>query len=165
MHRREKTAASRMDVRSAAGLGRGSHRSSHTPAPPHKEAQARREIPPSPPQVGLSRTASAGGSTVGEEVQGFPAPVWILMQNEVPRRHGVRGPGLQHPRKTTQADDELRRHRPDVRHSHVYTFRLAQRHVPPRDRVITASRPYPMATKVAHSAPPKSWALRATWGC
>ena len=25
--------------------------------------------------------------------------------------------------------------------------------------------PYPMATKVAHSAPPKSWALRATWGC
>ena len=42
---------------------------------------------------------------------------------------------------------------------------LAQRHVPPRDRVITASRPYPMATKVAQSAPPKSWALRATWGC
>ena len=33
MHRREKTAAPRMDVRSAAGLGRGSHRSSHTPAP------------------------------------------------------------------------------------------------------------------------------------
>ena len=31
--------------------------------------------------------------------------------------------------------------------------------------VITAARPYPMATKVAHSAPPKSWALRATWGC
>ena len=59
MHRREKTAASRMDVRSAAGLGRGSHRSSHT---------------------GLSRTASAGGSPVGEEVQGFPAPVWILLQ-------------------------------------------------------------------------------------
>ena len=98
MHRREKTAASRMDVRSAAGLGRGSHRSSHTPAPPHREAQARREIPPSPPQVGLSRTASAGGSTVGEEVQGFPAPVWILLKNEVLRRHGVRVPGLQHPR-------------------------------------------------------------------
>ena len=58
----------------------GSHRSSHTPAPPLKEAQARREIPPSPPQVGLSRTASAGGSPVGEEVQGFPAPVWILLQ-------------------------------------------------------------------------------------
>ena len=91
-----------MDVRSAAGLGRGSHRSSHTPAPPHKEAQARREIPPSPPQVGLSRTASAGGSTVGEEVQGFPAPIWILLQNEVLRRHGVRVPGLQHPRETTQ---------------------------------------------------------------
>ena len=80
MHRREKTAASRMDVRSAAGLGRGSHRSSHTPAPPLEEAQARREIPPSPPQVGLSRTASAGGSPVGEEVQGFPAPVWILLK-------------------------------------------------------------------------------------
>ena len=31
--------------------------------------------------------------------------------------------------------------------------------------VITAARPYPMATKVAQSAPPKSWALRATWGC
>ena len=77
MHRREKTAASRMDVRSAAGLGRGSHRSSHTPAPPLKEAQARREIPPSPPQVGLSRTASASGSPGREEVQGSPAPVWI----------------------------------------------------------------------------------------
>ena len=163
MHRREKTAATRMDVRSAAGLGRGSHRSSHTPAPPLKEAQARREIPPSPPQVGLSRTAYAGGSPVGEEVQGFPAPVWILLQNEVLRRHGVRVPGLQHPRETTQADDELRRHRPDVRHSHVYAFGAtscaAQR------KGHNGLWPYPMATKVAHSAPPKSWALRATWGC
>ena len=163
MHRREKTAASRMDVRSAAGLGRGSHRSSHTPAPPLEEAQARREIPPSPPQVGLSRTASAGGSTVGEEVQGFPAPVWILLKT---RYYG----DMVYVCLAFNTRGKLRKQTTDCG-GIVLTFDihmstpLAQRHVPPKDRVITAARPYPMATKVAHSAPPKSWALRATWGC